>query len=233
MNREEKSRYGRRTKKRKTNVILNSLIGIVLLLIIIVSANIFLGGDDKKASEQEEPKTEKQENSATDEKKNEEKKSNKDGSKSSETVANSEKETSNDSDHEDKEKPTTSEETDSDENAEKVVTEGGSEPNVIRTIVNPAWKPVGTVQQGEHVNVYDGVDWDEMVEAITYATGLTKENMTIQFLGNNGPNKSVGTVYTKSKDQIYRVYIEWVDGQGWKPSMVEELAAIPEKKKSE
>lgn len=219
------SRIVRRTKKRKKDVILNSLIGIVLLLIIIVSFNIFFGNDDKESAKQKEPDTEQQENSTSNEK---EKKDSKQVMTDQEEEAEEAEATK--PQEQEKEDSATKEEAPN-VDAEKIVTEGGSEPNVIRTIVNPAWEPVGTVQQGEHVNVYSGVDWDEMVEAITYGTGLTKENMTIHFLGNNGPNKSVGTVYTKNKDQIYRVYIEWVDGQGWKPTKVEELAAVPEKKK--
>ncbi|EAR63631.1 hypothetical protein B14911_06818, partial [Bacillus sp. NRRL B-14911] len=91
---------------------------------------------------------------------------------------------------------------------------------------NPSWQPVGTSQTGEHTAVYEGVDWNEMVQAITYATGIPESNMTIWFLGNNGPNQSVGTVSTKDQQEKYRVYIEWVDGQGWKPVKMEELNSV-------
>jgi hypothetical protein len=49
--------------------------------------------------------------------------------------------------------------------------------------------------------------------------------MTVWYLGNNNgnPNSSIGTVSTKDKQQTYRVYIEWIDGQGWKPTKVEKL----------
>ena len=107
---------------------------------------------------------------------------------------------------------------------EEVVSEGGNNPDVKATIVNPAWEPVGTTQTGDHPSgVYGGVDWDEMVQSITYATGIDQSNMTILFLGNNGTNKSVGTIKQKDTGQEYRVYIEWVDGEGWKPTSVEEL----------
>lgn len=226
-------RYERRTKKKKTNVVLNSLIGVVLLLIIIVSASIFLGNDDdKKASSEKEQAIEEEvmdEAEENQEETNEETTDEEDTEKDTQQ----EEETTTDTEKEKIEEKQTLDETNSEEDAEEVVTEGGSEPSVIRTIVNPAWKPIGTVQQGEHYNVYDGVDWDEMVDAISYATGLSEDAMTIHFLGNNGHNKSVGTIYTKNKEQIYRVYIEWVDGQGWKPAKVEELSAIEEKKTEE
>ena len=104
------------------------------------------------------------------------------------------------------------------------MTEGGSDPEVKKTIVNPAWEPVGTSRTGQHFNEYSGADWDEMVQAISYGTGIDPSNMTILFLGNNGPDKSVGTVKQKDTQQEYRVYIEWVDEKGWKPTQVEELA---------
>jgi Domain of unknown function (DUF1510) len=107
---------------------------------------------------------------------------------------------------------------------QEIVTEGGSDPEVKKTIVNPAWEPVGTPRTGQHFNEYSGADWDEMVQAISYGTGIDPSNMTILFLGNNGPDKSVGTVKQKDTQQEYRVYIEWVDEKGWKPTQVEELA---------
>jgi hypothetical protein len=70
------------------------------------------------------------------------------------------------------------------------------------------------------------VDWQEMLQAISYATGVDQSNMTVWFLGNNGPNKSVGTISTKDQSEKYRVYIDWVDGQGWKPVKVEVLNEI-------
>jgi hypothetical protein len=226
----ERSRYQRRTKKRKTNVILNSLIGVVLLLIIVVSATIFLGNDDEETAEQDVKATESQEETASEEETaNEEEETTEE--EPEEDMSNAETEPSSTTPSDTEEVETT--EPGTDEDTEPVVTEGGTEPNVIRTLVNPSWKPIGTVQTGEHYNQYDGVDWDEMVDAIAYATGLTEDSMTVHFLGNNGHNKSVGTVYTKGKEDIYRVYIEWVDGQGWKPSKVEELSEVPEKKKKE
>lgn len=211
------SRYNQRTKKRKTNLILNSLIGIVLLLIIIVSVNIFFldneRADDKILSDENNKVENKESNQGSD-------------SESTNTGnTSSEKEEEENTDNSDSEETETTEESTNAEE-EAVVTEGGEDSNVLRTIVNPAWKPVGTSQTGEHVTQFGGVDWDEMVQAITYATGLTADNMTILFLGNNGHNKAVGTVYPKDKSQFFKVYIEWVDGQGWKPTMVEELASV-------
>lgn len=226
------SRYHRRTKKKKTNIILNGLIGLVLLLIIVVSINIFFGGNDDEKAEQNVEETKGETSTAPEETEDESSQVTED-----ETTEENEAETEQGSavDSDENEEESDEEEADEEEidenevdeeSAEAVVTDGGSDPNVIKTLVNPAWKPIGTVQTGEHHNSYDGVDWDEMVDAISYATGISEDQMTIQFLGNNGPNKSVGTIYTKGKTEIYRVYIEWVDGQGWKPTQVEQLSSI-------
>lgn len=213
----QQSRFNQRSKRRKTNLILNGLIGIVLVLIIVVSGIIFMGNDDKATTEKEQEQGVEASSEVNE---------------GEESTSKETKESSSDADEEDSSTDSSassdesSEETSSTDNEEAIVTEGGTDSNVVRTIVNPNWKPIGTVQTGEHTNVYEGVDWDEMVAAIGYATGLSKDNMTIKFLGNDGHNKSKGTVFSKDKTQIYRVSIEWVDGEGWKPTLVEELVSV-------
>lgn len=44
------SRANYRAKRKKTNLVLNGLIGIVLLLIVFVAYSIFLSGNDKTAA---------------------------------------------------------------------------------------------------------------------------------------------------------------------------------------
>lgn len=219
------SRSGYRAKRRKTNLVLNSLIIIVLALIIFVAYNIFASGNDEKASTTTKtPKTE-QKHVGNKEKKNEDAVKNKE---TQEETAD-EKESSKDSLGEEGKKAEegTSKKTDE---SKKVVKDGGSSANVLRTIENPTWKPVGTSQTGPHTPIYDtsSVDWQEMLNAITYATGLDQSNMTVWFLGRDRSttNASIGTVSSKDKQQKYKVYIKWVDGQGWMPTKVEELAEI-------
>lgn len=217
----DKSRSTLRSSRRKTNIILNSLIVIVLLLIVIISSKIFFGNDQKDS---EETSLVTSANDLVE--------------KDSETVSDEKTDTNkeNETDSQDQESTDDNEETDdlnnedSDQNDQedledqKIVTEGGSDPEVKKTIVNPSWEPVGTSQEGQHFNSYSGVDWNEMVQAITYGTGIEESNMIIDFLGNNGPNKSVGTITQKDTQQKFRVYIEWVDQEGWRPTLVEELA---------
>ncbi|EKN63810.1 hypothetical protein BABA_24150 [Neobacillus bataviensis LMG 21833] len=200
-----KSRSGYRAKRKKTNLVLNSLIIIVLLLIIFVAYTIFLsGGDEKAAPKQQDPKvgqTETTHKEGAEKKKDE----------------NVKKDDSSSDNADQKEQP--SEEASTPEQAnesEAVVSDDG------KTIENPSWKPVGTVQTGEHTPVYSGVDWDEMLNAISYATGIENSNMTVLWLGKDPAkaNASVGTVSAKDTKEKYKVFIEWVDGQGWKPTQV-------------
>lgn len=218
-NLDEGARTRTRAKRRKTNLILNSLIVVVILLIGIVSFNIFFSNDEGAADNSDIAA--ENEDSAASPGKNDSKDGGNEGTDDNGSSAEENKdqaeEDSADADEESE---------DSEELGEPVVTEGGSDANVKQTIENPEWKPVGTTQSGEHATVFDenSADWQEMVLAYSYATGIPKDNMTVWWNENGGaPNTAVGTVSEKGSDQAYRVAIQWVDGEGWKPVKVEEL----------
>jgi cytoskeletal protein RodZ len=212
------SRSGYRAKRKKTNLILNSLIVIVLALIFFVAYTIFLSGDDKASQKEEQTKTAANEASENEDKNTEDKTAVKENAKDSDS------EESADEESEEASAP------EQEDDSQAVITEGDGSSNVLKTIENPAWKSVGTVQTGEHAPVYDSssVDWQEMLTAISYATGLEESNMTVYWLGRDKTtgNGTFSTVASKDKTQKYNVYLEWVDGEGWKPTKVEELSAI-------
>lgn len=206
----ESSRAKKLAKRRKTNLILNGLIVLVVLLIFFVSVNIFFGDSQSEAREERDPVTESKEVADT-------------NSSGSGNVEKTEKADTAESTTEEEEQAA---EEVSGEESEPVVTAGGSSPDVKQTMINPDWKPVGTSQTGPHQAVYDNesVDWQEMLTAISYATGIDVNNMTVWFLGNNGgPQQAAGTVSEKGGSTKYRVAIEWIDDEGWKPVKVEEL----------
>ena len=92
-----------------------------------------------------------------------------------------------------------------------------------------SWKPIGTTQTGEHVSLYDGksVDWEEKKQAIAYATGLPSDSMIFWKIKNGGgPQKSIGIVSSRDSKEKYRVYLEWIDGQGWKPVKMDILTTL-------
>ena len=59
---------------------------------------------------------------------------------------------------------------------------------------------------------------------------MIKVKDTLIKIGNNGPKKSTATVLIKETNQKFRVNIEWIDGEGWKPALVEEVNNYKNKK---
>ncbi|MEI4769468.1 YrrS family protein [Psychrobacillus sp. FJAT-51614] len=221
-NRRANSRLNR---KKKANRILNILIGIVLLLIIVVVVNIITSDETETTKEEkntavsEETIKEEDETDLTETAEIEEES---DLSSTEENVESEDKSESNE------ETTEGNEETKSEENTE-VITESSNDPNVENVIIDPTWAPIGTSQSGEHTSSYDkkSVDWAEKVQALAYGAGLDPSNMFVKFLGNGGsPQKSIGTVTSKDGNEIYRIYLEWIDGEGWKPTKKEILKSL-------
>lgn len=101
------------------------------------------------------------------------------------------------------------------------------DPNVAKVITKD-WKPIGTEQTGDHVNSYSSTstDWQEKRKAFSKATDIPIENTSLWFVeqGADPATQAIGTLSTKENpDKAYRVYITWVDGEGWQPTKVEEL----------
>lgn len=204
------TRFAARAKRRKINRWLNGAIAVVVLLILIVGWNILFGGEPshKAADAEAKPAV------------------GADGAKrveieTGEPAAPSETE---EAASEDESEP-------AEEEAEQDVTATPGPPgsNIEKEIVNPAWQPVGTTQSEPHETVFkkDSVDWKEMLDAVSYATGIAPDDMIVWFIGNNGPNKAVATISTKDQTAHYRVYIEWVTNEGWKPTKVQKLREKP------
>lgn len=212
------SRSENRGKKRKANRIYNILLTIVVVAIIAVAIPIFSGNDDDQSNKvndtaSSENNTDDNENSNTETNSTQEEKT--------------EEAKTEDGTEEGKEDTADQAEEASDESEKNTIVENSDDSNVSETYVNDGWKPVGTTQTGEHTTNYssDSVDWKEMTQALAYGAGLSANNMTVWYLGNGGAtNKAIGTVSAKNDHATtYRVYIEWVDGQGWKPVKVELL----------
>ncbi len=63
------------------------------------------------------------------------------------------------------------------------------------------------------------VDWSEMKKAISYAVDVPESQLIFDFIGNNGNNKAYGNVRDKQSNKKYKVNIDWVENQGWKPNI--------------
>ena len=192
------SRFAKRSKQRKVNRVLNTFIAIVFGLILFFGWKWLFANDRPVKETNTSPQSIEVE---TNEPPNDE--------QPSETETEINEQQSND----------TVEET--------VVNDPNS--NVIREIVNPSWQPIGTTQSEPHVTQYDknSVDWKEMLDAISYATGISSSDLIVWFIGNGGsPNHAVATVSKKDKTEHYKVFIEWVTNEGWKPTKVQQLKEI-------
>nr|WP_319217371.1 YrrS family protein [uncultured Trichococcus sp.] len=91
------------------------------------------------------------------------------------------------------------------------------------------WEPIGTTQTGEHVTDYsDGsADRNEIKQAIAAVTGISSDNMIEWWVGNAGDQQVTATVSDTQKETIARVQLNWIDGEGWQVTLVEELNEIP------
>ncbi|MED1093891.1 YrrS family protein [Bacillus paramycoides] len=88
---------------------------------------------------------------------------------------------------------------------------------------NSSWKPIGTEQGAKPAMKFkEGtVDWNEMKKAISYAVDVPESQLIFDFIGNNGNNKAYGNVRDKQSNKKYKVDIDWVENQGWKPASVQ------------
>lgn len=231
----EEKRYPSRLKKKnknRSNSVLNMMIGLVFVLILITGAFIFMDQSSQDAqqpesvriaSDTEEAEATNTEEDATEEDAIIETNDTEDGA-TEEEQENSEPESEESS------------EATEEEIEEGSVTVGGTitreeskDPIVEETVINTSWEPIGTAQSGNHVSVYDtsSVDWKEKIGAISYATGLGENEMYIMRIQNGGgPQKSIGIVTSKDQSEKYRVHLEWVDGEGWKPVKMDVLRTL-------
>jgi cytoskeletal protein RodZ len=195
-------RYETRLQKRKQNRFLNIAIGMVFILIVIVAFNLFYGEDNKTAStntgQQAKSGSEEQEKDTDD--------------RAIEMEA------------EDSQTEKTDEDPGpvSDENQEEQIAEEPTKEPAGGGPEGP-WEPIGTSQKEPHQKSYDdqSQDWKEMVQALSYATNIPEDQMTIIWLGNGGsPELSKGTVQSKADGAKYEVLLQWIPEKGWKPSSV-------------
>ncbi|MEB8688082.1 YrrS family protein [Bacillus cereus] len=200
------SRFQEKQQNRRQKAIFNIAFTLVLVTVGIVTYQLFTPSNtstkaiaqEKKVTKIEEKKTEDKEAAKIEEKKNEDKEA---------------------AQLEEKSKTEKSVKTNGTENNEEEKTasqEKGSQ-------TNPSWKPIGTEQGAKpEMKFKEGtVDWSEMKKAISYAVDVPESQLIFDFIGNNGNNKAYGNVRDKQNNKKYKVNIDWVENQGWKPVSVQ------------
>ncbi|HFT2186612.1 TPA: YrrS family protein [Bacillus cereus] len=226
------SRFQEKQQNRRQKAIFNIAFTLVLVTVGIVTYQLFTPSNtstkaiaqEKKVKKIEEKKNEDKETAKIEEKKAEDKETAKIEEKKTEDkeAAKIEEKKTEDKEAaqlEEKSKTEKSVKTNGTENNEEEKTasqEKGSQ-------TNPSWKPIGTEQGAKpEMKFKEGtVDWSEMKKAISYAVDVPESQLIFDFIGNNGNNKAYGNVRDKQNNKKYKVNIDWVENQGWKPVSVQ------------
>ncbi|AFQ16680.1 hypothetical protein BTG_16180 [Bacillus thuringiensis HD-771] len=200
------SRFQEKQQNRRQKAIFNIAFTLVLVTVGIVTYQLFTPSNtstkaiaqEKKVKKIEEKKTEDKETAKIEEKKTEDKEA---------------------AQLEEKSKAEKSVKTNGNENNEEE--KAASQEKGSQT--NPSWKPIGTEQGAKpEMKFKEGtVDWSEMKKAISYAVDVPESQLIFDFIGNNGNNKAYGNVRDKQNNKKYKVNIDWVENQGWKPASVQ------------
>lgn len=200
------------TKNKKLNRTLNSLIFIVSALIII-SLVIILTNDNLKndIAKNESAK----ENSAVEQ------------SNSNTTGENNRIQSSNDTESNEGESVESENQDGSEEDVVQVEVVSSADTNVKVAWVNPEWAPHETAQTGGHTNSFDAknIDYQEKLNVLYNDTNLSEETSILWNI-KNASGDAVAVISTKDKKQIYRLTMTWVDGQGWKTTLLEQLNSL-------
>ncbi|EMJ6444029.1 DUF1510 family protein [Bacillus cereus] len=226
------SRFQEKQQNRRQKAIFNIAFTLVLVTVGIVTYQLFTPSNtstkaiaqEKKVTKIEEKKTEDKETAKIEEKKTEDKETAKIEEKKTE-----DKETAKieEKKNEDKEAAQLEEKSKTEKSVKTNGTENNEEEKTASqekgSQTNPSWKPIGTEQGAKpEMKFKEGtVDWSEMKKAISYAVDVPESQLIFDFIGNNGNNKAYGNVRDKQNNKKYKVNIDWVENQGWKPVSVQ------------
>lgn len=109
------------------------------------------------------------------------------------------------------------------------VEEVDSEDPLVEKAYTGQWSPIGTEQSGDHItNFNDGSqDRIEINQAITSVTGLESNTIIDWWIAGDGPNQVEATVSNQSESEVYRIYLQFIEEEGWQPTRIEELSEVP------
>ncbi|MED3537595.1 YrrS family protein [Bacillus toyonensis] len=225
------SRFQEKQQNRHKKVIFNIAFTLVLVTVGVVTYQLFSPSDtskkaiaqEKKATKIEEKKRKEKEATQLEEKKREEKEAAQLEEKEREEREAALLEEKN---REEREAALLEETKNEEKEAALLEEKQKAEKSVSQekgSQTNPSWKPIGTKQGTKpEMKFKEGtVDWSEMKEAISYAVDVPESQLIFDFIGNNGNNKAYGNIRDKQSNKKYKVDIDWVENQGWKPVSVQ------------
>lgn len=209
----ENSRAKRVRKRKKNNLITFLILGVGSVTILIFISFIFGAGANKDMSEEA-----KKENLQTEEIRIEEDENKEEINDQEENEGFKEIERDEPTENIDDETEQPEEETDEIQSVET------NDENVIEAYTSN-WQPIQTEQSGEHTLNFNknSQDRNEMEAAASLATELDQEQMTTWWLENKGDGQIEATVSDRKETEIYRVQLQWIDGEGWQPLQVSVL----------
>ncbi|PHB88358.1 FMN-dependent NADH-azoreductase [Bacillus toyonensis] len=225
------SRFQEKQQNRRKKVIFNIAFILVLVTVGVVTYQLFSPSDtskkaiaqEKKATKIEEKKRKEKEATQLEEKKREEKEA-----AQLEEKEREEREAAllEEKKREEREAALLEEKKNEEKEAALLEEKQKAEKSVSQekgSQTNPSWKPIGTKQGTKpEMKFKEGtVDWSEMKEAISYAVDVPESQLIFDFIGNNGNNKAYGNIRDKQSNKKYKVDIDWVENQGWKPVSVQ------------
>ncbi|MFJ7762190.1 YrrS family protein [Bacillus toyonensis] len=225
------SRFQEKQQNRRKKVIFNIAFTLVLVTVGVVTYQLFSPSDtskkaiaqEKKATKIEEKKRKEKEATQLEEKKREEKEA-----AQLEEKEREEREAAllEEKKREEREAALLEEKKNEEKEAALLEEKQKAEKSVSQekgSQTNPSWKPIGTKQGTKpEMKFNEGtVDWSEMKEAISYAVDVPESQLIFDFIGNNGNNKAYGNIRDKQSNKKYKVDIDWVENQGWKPVSVQ------------
>ena len=210
------SRFQEKQQKRRQNGVLNIAIAIVLLAVIVVAYQIFFTSDTTEQASSKENKASQQ---TTKDNKTEKTKEKEEAKKQEQAEAKKKAEEEKQKAEEEKKKAEEAAKANEKVPAEK------TQPKATDAYTKPSWKPVGTTQGTTPAMTFQkgSADWNEMNQAIASAIEVPVDQLIIHRIGNNGKNKAYGNVQDKQTGKKYYVNIDWVDNEGWKPTLVQTL----------
>ncbi|WP_159462193.1 YrrS family protein [Halobacillus sp. Marseille-P3879] len=222
------NRFEKRNRTKKLMAALGA--AAVILVLVYIGLFTFTGGTGPESENTATESANEEENKENDSNQESEDNNN-DNSQELEVKENEEEkdseEDSNEEDSSEEEENSNDEEESSEEDRQ---VEESSDENVDRVITED-WEPIGTEQDtsGDHTTTYQqgSQDWEEVIKAARVATGLNSEEIIEWRVENAGDGQVHAVISNQSQDPVYRVLIEWVDGEGYRPIQVEELNGNP------
>lgn len=221
-NHTRKNKFEKRRKNTKSISLLLILGGI--LIIILFCIFLFGGNNEEAGKGQPSTKSTSEDNSNSSNDEAEKDETNDNASDDNNESSNDDSTNSDDaSDSESDDQSTTDEGINNDDVKQESV-EVSDDANV-KEAYTADWKPIGTEQEGPHAKKFSEGTQDriEMEKALRVATGIQEDDMITWWLANGGGQDVIGTVSNKAEEKTYRVYLTWVENEGWQPTKVEIL----------